>query len=222
MRITSALCGASLVVAFMAAAQAADGSPSGKAIALPKGHAASMVELAHRQTASFPGTCAKMDFATTGEIKFIVPVKPDQHGGVADGAWIDRIRGAGCEAHRHFNIFTIVKNSEVKRVALLPGDTRADPLLQRDAQTGVVQRLTVDLRDCAPEQRQKFHIVDTRVDRIAGPLAEDPQRPPRERRPWKETWVVAVCGKVLELPVHFVPDRTGTTYTFDPAVTKRK
>jgi len=37
------------------------------------------------------------------------------------------------------------------------------------------------------------------------------------KKPWHETWAVAVCGQVVRVGIKFIPDATGTQIAAEPA-----
>ena len=86
-----------------------------------------------------------------------------------------------------------------------PGMTHAGITLQRDAYRYVAIAAQPAAKDCAA-----LHIRDTRYQ---GPIAAQPQPVGGNAIgvPWRETWSVAACGAVIDIPVTFIPDATGTT-----------
>jgi hypothetical protein len=98
---------------------------------------------------------------------------------------------------------------------MLPGSTRADILLQRDA-AGMAYASLAAYADkgCPPSQ---FSIDDTKfvsVDRAPIPNA----RAGPNARAWNEEWTALACGKPIVLQLRFTPDATGTGF----AVQKKK
>lgn len=137
------------------------------------------------------------------------------------GAWWSRAPVSGCGNDTIINIFFQVgARGKITPLVALPGTTRADPVLQRDALMyaflGVGQRMA----DCA-----QMHVIHTRFEAFglqgAKPAAAKPAPSPptaaEARGPWWETWIVSGCGRSFAVPMEFVPDATGTTINQRPA-----
>jgi hypothetical protein len=81
---------------------------------------------------------------------------------------------------------------------ILPGESIADPTLQRAASRAVLSADAVTLPPCASGT-----IVYTEV-------VEYPETP--QQSPWIERWTVEHCGERVAYLVTFTPDLGGTTF----------
>lgn len=158
--------------------------------------------------------CTQMSFAPTGETAVLSPAKFDQGKPVA-GVWVERIAVSGCDGKRVQNIYSIIsKTGELKRVAMAPGTTIADPFLQGDAVRYAMVAVGVREQSC-----KDMKLANTRFDSLSGEAA--PGMPPgTASRPWKETWTIKACGKSLDVPVNFAPNARGTSITVDAGAIK--
>ncbi len=125
--------------------------------------------------------------------------------------------GSGCGNTLQFNFVTGVSaNTPLKTVALLPGDSKTDLTLMRDGLMYAYQGATMKARDCKQEI-----VVETKFDTWEGDAIRTALHGPNSR-PWKETWTVWACGKLVDVPIHFVPDNNGTVIHVDgPEVTAK-
>jgi hypothetical protein len=96
--------------------------------------------------------------------------------------------------------------------ATVPGDTLADPVLQRDTLAFLAQR---DLWEAGPEARCRTRkIVATEVLMpLAGDEVEN-ARPIAGR--WVERWTLDRCGASVDYVIRFSTTRKGTTFVADP------
>ncbi|HEY7972267.1 MAG TPA: hypothetical protein VID96_05030, partial [Xanthobacteraceae bacterium] len=91
----------------------------------------------------------------------------------------------------------ILDKDQLRTVAMLPGESAADPLLQRDAMQGALAALIpATPKDCK-------HTVATDTS-VTG-------SPPNGRDPWVERWTFDLCGKKAALDVTFTPSPNGGT-----------
>jgi len=88
---------------------------------------------------------------------------------------------------------------------LLPGTTIASLTLQRDA----IFYAKLGMAAIAPKDCKENPVINTS---FKGSESEAlPQATGAVRRPWMEEWTVRLCGVTGVVPMHFVPDATGTT-----------
>jgi hypothetical protein len=115
------------------------------------------------------------------------------------GAWFEFVEMNICEEHRKTKYLVMAQNGNEPRLNLmLPGDSQADPFLQRDAmQHALIASMQApDLKNCRDGK-----IVDTKfVNKDAS-------------GPWYEDWTVKGCGVSHLVRMSFIPDATGTTIT---------
>jgi len=88
---------------------------------------------------------------------------------------------------------------------MLPGTSIADPILQRDA----VPYAMTGMAAIAPKDCKESPAINTKFKSWDSGELPDAKGP--GRRPWKEEWTVRLCGVSGVVPIHFVPDATGTT-----------
>jgi len=96
--------------------------------------------------------------------------------------------------------------------ATVPGDTIADPVLQRDTLAFLAQR---DLWEAGPEARCRTRkIVATKV---LMPLSGDEVENARPiAGQWMERWTLDRCGASVDYVIRFSTTRKGTTFLADP------
>ena len=133
----------------------------------------------------------------------------DAKGLPKSGAWWGHYPIKGCGMERTINILFRAEPSGVRFLVTLPGHTRANIVLQRDALTYAFIGAGTKVRDC-----KDMEVADTAFDGF-GLTPGDKSAP--ESGPWRETWTVAACGKMLAVPLEFIPDATGTTINQRPA-----
>jgi hypothetical protein len=164
-----------------------------------------VIETAREQNAQLPNAC---DSATYTETSHTVlnPPHVDRTGKLIGGEWLQSVIATGCGTRRQLNILTQPQHDgALSRIALLPGTTIADPLLQRDA----IQYVMVQAHRLIPPDCTQARVVETRfVEFEENPLSTVHGR---KVRPWREDWRVEGCGKRVIVPVRFVPDSSGTT-----------
>lgn len=125
-------------------------------------------------------------------LRDIYPIK----GTEADAAWIERYDVA-CDETLRRSAFLQMKDDKFYPMALLPGATIADYMLQGDAlnivSTAAVTRIDKECNEAS--------VTDTAVS----------QPPEGAGQPWKERWSVNTCGELQEIDVDFTPSPQGGT-----------
>ena len=164
-------------------------------------HKAAVLAAAERQNAGMPGGCEGMRFAPQDDFVFLEQLRFDADGRLQAGAWLERVTGNGCGGSRQFNVATAAQGGDVRRATLFPGTTRADFELQRNSLRQVAAGAAVAVPGCTPALLAGLRVVDTFFVSFTGPLDL-----PRERQPWAEIWLVAACGRFVELPIRFAPE----------------
>jgi hypothetical protein len=133
----------------------------------------------------------------------------DAKGLPKSGAWWGHYPVSGCGMERTINILFRAEPSGVRFLVTLPGHTRANVVLQRDGLTYAFIGAGTKARDC-----KDMEVADTAFDGFG--LSPGDKTAP-ETGPWRETWTIAACGKMLAVPLEFIPDATGTTINQRPA-----
>jgi hypothetical protein len=137
------------------------------------------------------------------------PVLFGASGQPSGGRWRETLTVNGCGESGIFNVMTFVDNTgQIRTVGLLPGTTRASPILQRDASEYAFIG-AASLRASAGCKPELWRIIDTVFAGFsAAPAVNVP--PGRDPRPWRENWTVLACNVQIIVPLRFVPDATGT------------
>jgi hypothetical protein len=141
----------------------------------------------------------------------------DQNGTPTSGQWRIVGRLEGCDQTRLLNIlYLFAEDGQMKRVAMLPGTSAADPLLQHDA----LMYANLGMANLMPSKDCKdIQYTDTK---FIGFGEVSPQAMPgRDNRSWTEEWTVRTCGVTGIVTMNFIPDATGTTITSEPAKTRQ-
>jgi hypothetical protein len=202
-RLGLALC-ALLALVAAAAADTAVPPDLARYIASPE-HQKMAIAAAQWTSQRLPDGCAAAELRLATPIIVLRPARFDAAGRLLDGIWQEPVQATGCGRTRRLNVMTIAAPDKAPRViSLLPGTTRADPLLQRDGLRYAFIGASVLARDC-----KQLAVIDTRFAAFEGTPAPD-ARPGFDPRPWREVWTIWACGKVMDMPVHFAPDATGT------------
>lgn len=115
-----------------------------------------------------------------------------------------RVLVEGCGQRRQMNyVHIVLHDGNTRLLAMLPGTTAADPLLQRDA----LGAARMSAQAAVPECRE-VRPVGTDFD---SPDAEPGAA--RRTRPWTETWHFDACGTAVRVPMLFTPTASGTSFT---------
>jgi hypothetical protein len=120
------------------------------------------------------------------------PIKP------GTVAWIEQYL-VMCQPPTQRNFLMILEKGEraPRAIDMLPGESAADPLLQRDAMLGALGALvTIEPKGCEKKQPTNTAVVGS---------------PPNGRDPWTERWTFDMCGKKGAVDVTFTPVASGGT-----------
>src|SRR6202162_3368769 len=159
-----------------------------KIIASPE-HQKAVIQAAQQGSAWLNNRCGGATFAIASDVAVYQGLELDAQARPTAGAWRERVMAIGCGTSRTLNVLTFVKSpGSLVSGTLLPGTTRADPLLQRDAYRYAA------LAAAAPASCSQTYIANTAFAGIEG--AANASLPPEWRSPpWKEEWTVAACDK---------------------------
>lgn len=114
-------------------------------------------------------------------------------------SWVERYL-VDCEPRTQRNLMIIVENDHARAIELLPGETKADPRLQRDA-IGIAKAAAAAEN---PQGCERSWTTDTR----AVESYKD------AKTPWTERWSFDLCGKKAVIEMSFLPSPGGgTNYT---------
>jgi hypothetical protein len=164
-----------------------------------------VIETAREQNQQLPNPCDSATYTETSRT-VLNPPQVDGTGKLIGGSWLQSVIATGCGTRRQLNVLTLPQHDgALRRIALLPGTTIADPLLQRDA----IQYVMVQAHRLIPPDCGQASVVETRFVEFEGtPLSTVHGS---AVRPWREDWRVEGCGKRVIVPVRFTPDSSGTT-----------
>ena len=186
-----------------AAARADDGiDPRFLSFVRSQAYQAAVIKAATEQEQGLPGACAAARYRPTGDVAFFAPPQFDGGNRIVHGLWREQVEAEGCGTVVLLNIFSLATESgEPKLLGGLPGTTRADLPLQRQA-------LLIAIRG-VPDKASLCHdvrVVDT---------ALAPDAPTGRTAPWSETWTVLACDEAYPVPLRFTPSADGATIKVD-------
>jgi hypothetical protein len=141
-------------------------------------------------------------------VAVLKPIQFGSDGFPVDGIWRQSFPVTGCGNDTILNFyFFAMPEKKINTVVGVPGTSHADLTLQRDAVKFADLGATGALKSNCTE----FNVRTTRFEAYgtANPPPPDPG-PGTRLRPWWETWTMIGCGKIVDVPMGFVPDATGT------------
>jgi len=161
-----------------------------------------VIEAAKHAPVVVNNPCPSAHFTVTGKaIVFVLPER-DSAGSIRKGAWKEEVRQEGCGQDRILNVLGVVQGpGTLGTVPLLPGNTRGDPQLQKDAVQYAMIAAGASGKDCAQGYVENTEFTDQGDKPVAG--GKGP--------PWRELWTVIACGRKAQVTMRFIPDATGTT-----------
>jgi hypothetical protein len=114
-------------------------------------------------------------------------------------SWVERYL-VDCEPRARRNLMLFLESEKSRAIELLPGETKADPRLQRDS----LRAAKIAAAGVNPPGCEKSWVTDTReID----PYKDDDT-------PWSERWKLDLCGKGAEVDMLFTPTSgAGTNFT---------
>ncbi|HEV2673202.1 MAG TPA: hypothetical protein VGV37_01590 [Aliidongia sp.] len=140
------------------------------------------------------------------QISVFEPVQLDAAGVPVKGGWRDIVTSEGCGSRKILNVASMVTpQGTIKRIGLLPGTTRADYFLERDALILVQQAAApAQSKDC-----KQGYVTDTAFVVQEG-ASTSGTLPGRDPHSWREEWTLKECDVVATISVLFSPNATGT------------
>ena len=142
-----------------------------------------------------------------GTVTVLKPVTFGPDGILDGGSWKQTLPVSGCGNDTILNFyFTVIARGRIETVIGAPGTTHADPVLQQDAWKYATMGAGGLAKDC-----KHFDIRNTTFESYGFPKppAPDPGADQKFRR-WWETWTLAGCSRIFDVPVDFSPDPSGT------------
>jgi hypothetical protein len=142
--------------------------------------------------------------------------------GPISGVWKERVEIDRCGPKVVENLLVIVDKGATKFIRLLPGNTRTDPLLQRDALQAALAAAIVkrdqQVKAGGPpcSDKEGAAVSDTRVLRERVPIANDGSGK-MTAGAWDESWTFLFCGREIAVRLQFDADgKGGTNFTAKP------
>ncbi len=130
----------------------------------------------------------------------------DAQGNPLSGRWRIITHIEGCGEARIINLqYWFPPNGKLAASLLLPGTSIASLLLQKDAVFYAMQAMV----NLAPKDCKEAPVINTQFKGWESEAL--PEAKGAVRRPWMEEWTVRLCGVTGIVPMHFIPDATGTT-----------
>ena len=111
-------------------------------------------------------------------------------------SWVERYL-IDCEPRARRNLMLFLENEKSRSIELLPGETKTDPWLQRDA----LRLAKIAATPVNPAGCEKSSVADTReIDGYKDAVT-----------PWTERWRLDLCGKTAEVDLLFAPSADAGT-----------
>ena len=170
-----------------------------------------VVSTAARSTVFLQNPCPDAQFTLRNQLALVAPPVVDAAGKVTAGAWHQVVDEKGCGATRVLNVLVVARAADTLDVIpLLPGSTHASPQLQKDAVRYAVEAVATVHGSQEPNCKVGY-VADTEF------VAYESETLPGAKGPsWREVWTLASCTHKALVPMHFIPDPTGTTITAGP------
>ena len=146
------------------------------------------------------------------QVTILKPISFGPNGTPNAGVWREAFPVAGCGNDTMLNFYFSASGDEKINTTIgLPGATIADPILQRDAMTeAAAAAAKAEPKDC-----KSLIVVNTEfLGKVGEPL--DGSKGP----PWDELWTLSICEKKVQVTMHFIPDKTGTSIQASSSETK--
>jgi hypothetical protein len=169
-----------------------------------------VIGAARRSTVFTQNPCPAAKFEISRSYTAIQPIIADADGRVGNGTWQQVVDEKGCGAERQLNVLMIVDQGQVSASPLLPGTTRADFRLQRQAIHSALDAIAATPggteKNCNVSYVANTEFLGTDTETAPGGWAP----------PWREVWTLAACTQKVLVPIRFVPSATGITVTAGP------
>ena len=169
------------------------------------------LDAAKRSAAVINNPCPSAQYTIVDKVAVQKPVTLDVSGVAVSGTWIQAVTQEGCGVSRLLHVaITVSGRGTLNTMPLLPGTTKADPALQRDAAKWAFFGAGIPEKNCDIGYIDNTEFVQYEGDPLEG----------AKGRPWRETWTVVSCTKKAMVQMRFIPDRTGTSIVSSPNETK--
>jgi len=170
-----------------------------------------VISVAGRSTVILQNPCATAQYTLEKKISIYKQPLFDSTGKLIDGAWKHVVDEEGCGVTRVLNVLVLAQGPNIVAVVpLLPGTTHADAILQKDAVKFAVQAAAT-VSGGREANCQIGYVADTEFVERESTTLEGAKGPS-----WRELWTLVSCTHKLQIPVHFIPDSTGTSISAGP------
>jgi hypothetical protein len=153
--------------------------------------------------------CASANFVILNQFVLVKPMAFDDSGLPTAGAWKQSVAEKGCGQNRLLNVLLWL-DPKANSMPLLPGTTRTDPILQKDAMPYAARAAQWPEKNCKTGYMENTEFLKETGDPLEGARG----------KPWDELWTLASCTKKAKVTLHFIPDKTGTTIHTSPQETQ--
>jgi hypothetical protein len=137
----------------------------------------------------------------TSEVNVLRPVTFEPNGFPASGFWRHSFPVSGCGNDTTVNLYFLALPGQRINVLIgVPGATITDLVAQREAKKFAVKAARAASKSCAA-----FDVTNTRFDGFGAA----PPGAPGGGHAWRETWSLAGCGQRYDVPIQFLPGKTG-------------
>jgi hypothetical protein len=164
-----------------------------------------VIDAAGRSAVVINNPCPSAQFTVSNRVVIYRAPTFEPDGTLGSGSWKQEVNQRGCGTERVLNVLVFVGGGKgLSTAPILPGTTRADPQLQKDAVAHAVEASGGREEHC-----QAGYVSDTRfVDQeaVAG----------QQAGPWREVWTLTSCTRMAQVPLRFIPDQNGTTIVAGP------
>jgi hypothetical protein len=172
-------------------------------------------EVARRSTVFVQNPCPAAKFEIGRSYTAIGTIFSDAEGRVGNGTWKQPVDEQGCGVTRQLNVLIVVEQGQVNVSPLLPGTTRADFQVQRQA-----IRSALDALAATPAATEKncniSYVADTQflaMDNVSSGGGKGSS--------WRELWTLASCTQKALVPLHFTADSNGPAVSAGPSAAIR-
>jgi len=199
------------VLAFLAAgapsaAQAQGLSAQLRDFVQSKSNREAIQQVISQQIASWPAACRQVSFGSKFDVVMLRPAQFSADGrSPLAGAWKETLEATACGVTRVHNVLSLADRGDIQRLPMLVGTSRADIMLQKDAAPLFFIGAS---RLVAKECRQNY-VTDTQFVTFEGAEIPTAKAGPKSRA-WSEEWTLWSCGRLIVVPIRFIPDATGT------------
>jgi hypothetical protein len=148
--------------------------------------------------------------SNTSEVNVLRPVAFAQNGFPASGLWRHSFPVTGCGNDTTVNLYFLALPGQRLNVLIgVPGATITDLVAQREAKKFAIMAARATAKTCPT-----FDVTNTRFDGFA---AAEPGAPGGVHS-WRETWSLAGCGRRYDVPIQFLPSKTGMQIAVPAAI----